>query len=104
VSKRFRTCDLEQVFLLSSLQDWLPEEPLARFVDRFRRWYSSQRLTASSSQILGMGTKRYERNRHLCASDWDEAGDSLKQNHFIFMVFGVQTSPVRNWRYDCSQP
>lgn len=33
MSKRFRTCDLEQVFLLPpSLQDWLPEEHLARFI------------------------------------------------------------------------
>jgi transposase len=33
VSKRFRTCDLDQVFLLPpSLQDWLPEKHLARFV------------------------------------------------------------------------
>lgn len=33
VSKNFRTCDLEQVFLLPpSLQDWLPENHLARFV------------------------------------------------------------------------
>jgi transposase len=33
VSKRFRTCDLEQVFLLPpSLQDWLPEDHLARFI------------------------------------------------------------------------
>jgi transposase len=33
VSKRFRTCDLDQVFLLPpSLQDWVPEDHLARFV------------------------------------------------------------------------
>jgi transposase len=33
VSKNFRTCDLEQPFLLPpSLQDWLPESHLARFV------------------------------------------------------------------------
>ena len=33
MSKNFRTCDLEQVFLLPpSLQDWLPENHLARFV------------------------------------------------------------------------
>jgi transposase len=33
VSKNFRTCDLDQVFLLPpSLQDWLPENHLARFV------------------------------------------------------------------------
>jgi hypothetical protein len=33
VSKRFRTCDLDQVFLLPpSLQDWLPENHLARFI------------------------------------------------------------------------
>jgi transposase len=33
VSKNFRTCDLDQPFLLPpSLQDWLPENHLARFV------------------------------------------------------------------------
>jgi len=33
VSKRFRTCDLDQLYLLPpSLQDWLPEGHLARFV------------------------------------------------------------------------
>jgi len=33
MSKRFRSCSLEQPFLLPpSLQDWLPESHLARFV------------------------------------------------------------------------
>jgi transposase len=33
VSKKFRTCDLDQPFLLApSLQDWLPENHLARFI------------------------------------------------------------------------
>ena len=33
MSKRFRTCDLDQLYLLPpSLQDWLPEGHLARFV------------------------------------------------------------------------
>jgi transposase len=33
MSKRFRACSLDQVFLLPpSLQDWLPEDHLARFV------------------------------------------------------------------------
>jgi transposase len=33
VSKNFRTCDLDQPFLLPpSLQDWLPENHLARFI------------------------------------------------------------------------
>jgi transposase len=33
VSKKFRTCDLDQPFLLPpSLQDWLPENHLARFI------------------------------------------------------------------------
>lgn len=33
MSKRFRICDLDQVFLLPpSLQDWVPEDHLARFV------------------------------------------------------------------------
>lgn len=33
MSKRFRTCDLKQPFLLPpSLQDWLPEKHLARFL------------------------------------------------------------------------
>ena len=33
MSKSFRTCDLDQPFLLPpSLQDWLPEEHLARFI------------------------------------------------------------------------
>src|ERR1035438_6061850 len=33
VSKRFRTCDLDQVVLLPpSLQEWLPDNHLARFV------------------------------------------------------------------------
>jgi hypothetical protein len=33
VDKRFRVCDLDQQFLLPpSLQDWLPENHLARFI------------------------------------------------------------------------
>jgi transposase len=33
VNKRFRVCDLDQLFLLPpSLQEWLPERHLARFV------------------------------------------------------------------------
>ena len=33
MSKNFRTCDLDQPFLLPfSLQDWLPENHLARFI------------------------------------------------------------------------
>jgi len=33
VGKRFRTCDLDQLYLMPpSLQDWLPEDHLARFV------------------------------------------------------------------------
>ena len=33
MSKRFRTCSLDQPFLLPpSLQDWLPEKHLARFI------------------------------------------------------------------------
>ena len=33
MSKRFRTCDLNQPLLLPpSLQDWLPEGHLARFI------------------------------------------------------------------------
>lgn len=33
VSKKFRTCDLDQPFLLPpSLQEWLPEDHLARFI------------------------------------------------------------------------
>jgi hypothetical protein len=33
MGKRFRSCDLNQAYLLPpSLQDWLPESHLARFV------------------------------------------------------------------------
>jgi hypothetical protein len=33
MSKRFRVCSLDQEFLLPpSLQDWLPEDHLARFI------------------------------------------------------------------------
>jgi hypothetical protein len=33
MNKRFRTCALDQPFLLPpSLQDWLPEQHLARFI------------------------------------------------------------------------
>jgi hypothetical protein len=33
MSKRFRACSLDQEFLLPpSLQDWLPEDHLARFI------------------------------------------------------------------------
>ena len=33
MNKRFRVCDLDQLFLLPpSLQDWLPEDHLARFI------------------------------------------------------------------------
>jgi hypothetical protein len=69
MSKRFRECSLDQPFLLPpSLQDWLPENHLARFVadvvhqldlreiyDCYKRkaWYRCARISAQPALMLG---------------------------------------------------
>src|ERR1035438_5371284 len=58
MSQRFRVCDLNQPLLLPpSLQDWLPEGHLARFVRRDSRWTGSvgdlRRLSPERRQGIG---------------------------------------------------
>jgi transposase len=60
VSKRFRTCDLEQVFLLPpSLQDWLPEEHLARFIADVTDQLDLSRIFAVYARKDGRGMAAY---------------------------------------------
>jgi transposase len=60
VSKRFRTCDLEQVFLLPpSLQDWLPENHLARFIAEVMNELDLSAIYAKHKRADGRGLAAY---------------------------------------------
>jgi len=60
VSKRFRTCDLNQVFLLPpSLQDWLPENHLARFVAEVTNELDLSKIVAVYGRRDGRGMAAY---------------------------------------------
>jgi transposase len=60
VSKRFRTCDLEQVFLLPpSLQDWLPEDHLARFIADVTDQLDLSEIVAVYARKDGRGMAAY---------------------------------------------
>jgi transposase len=60
VSKRFRTCDLDQVFLLPpALQDWLPEEHLARFIGDVTDQLDLSQIQAVYGRKDGRGMAAY---------------------------------------------
>jgi len=60
VSKRFRTCDLNQVFLLPpSLQDWLPENHLARFIAEVTHELDLSKIVAVYGRKDGRGMAAY---------------------------------------------
>jgi len=62
VSKRFRTCDLNQVFLLPpSLQDWLPEAHLARFIAEVTNELDLSKIVAAYGRKDGRGMAAYTR-------------------------------------------
>jgi len=60
VNKRFRVCDLEQPFLLPpSLQDWLPESHLARFVAEVTNELDLSAIYAEYERSDGRGLSAY---------------------------------------------
>jgi len=60
VNKRFRVCDLNQPFLLSpSLQDWLPEGHLARFVADVTNELDLSAIYAEYERNEGRGLSAY---------------------------------------------
>jgi len=60
VSKRFRTCDLNQVFLFPpSLQDWLPEGHLARFIAEVTNELDLSKIMAAYGRKDGRGMAAY---------------------------------------------
>ena len=60
MSKRFRTCDLNQVFLLPpSLQDWLPENHLARFIAEVTNELDLSKIVAVYGRKDGRGMAAY---------------------------------------------
>lgn len=60
MSKRFRTCDLNQVFLLPpSLQDWLPENHLARFIAEVTNELDLSKIMAVYGRRDGRGMAAY---------------------------------------------
>ena len=60
MSKRFRTCDLNQVFLLPpSLQDWLPETHLARFIADVTNELDLSKIVAVYARKDGRGMAAY---------------------------------------------
>jgi hypothetical protein len=73
VSKRFRVCSLDQQFLLPpSLQDWLPEDHLARFVADVMNELDLSAIFAEYERSDGRGLSAYHpllmtRVLHSCA-------------------------------------
>ena len=60
VNKRFRVCDLNQPFLLApSLQDWLPEDHLARFVADVMNELDLSAICAEYERSDGRGLSAY---------------------------------------------
>src|SRR5712692_4032484 len=60
MSKRFRTCDLSQVLLLPpSLQDWLPERHLARFIADLTDQLDLSQILATYERKDGRGLAAY---------------------------------------------
>jgi transposase len=60
VNKRFRVCDLDQPFLLApSLQDWLPENHLARFVADVCNELDLRAIYAEYERSDGRGLSAY---------------------------------------------
>jgi transposase len=60
VSKSFRTCDLDQPFLLPpSLQDWLPEDHLARFIAELTNGLDLSEIYAFYGRRDGRGKAAY---------------------------------------------
>jgi transposase len=60
VSKNFRTCDLEQPFLLPpSLQQWLPEDHLARFIAELAEGLDLSKIYAHYGRRDGRGKAAY---------------------------------------------
>jgi transposase len=60
VGKRFRTCDLDQLYLLPpSLQDWLPENHLARFVADVMNELDLSSIYAEYERKDGRGQSAY---------------------------------------------
>jgi transposase len=60
MSKRFRECSLEQPFLLApSLQDWLPEDHLARFIAEVVETFDLSEIYAQYERKDGRGLAAY---------------------------------------------
>jgi transposase len=60
VGKNFRTCDLDQPFLLPpSLQDWLPENHLARFIAELMNVLDLSRIYGFYGRRDGRGKAAY---------------------------------------------
>ena len=60
MTKRFRICDLDQLFLLPpSLQEWLPEEHLARFVADVANELDLSTIYAAYERSDGRGLSAY---------------------------------------------
>src|SRR5215471_17937876 len=60
VNKRFRVCDLNQSFLLPpSLQDWLPQDHLARFVADVANELDLSAIYAEYERTDGRGLSAY---------------------------------------------
>ncbi len=60
MGKRFRTCDLDQLYLLPpSLQNWLPENHLARFVADVRNELDLSSIYADYERKDGRGQSAY---------------------------------------------
>jgi transposase len=60
MSKRFRTCTLDQPLLLApSLQDWLPERHLARFIADVTDELDLSKIIAAYGRQDGRGLAAY---------------------------------------------
>jgi transposase len=83
MSKQFRSCDLNQAYLLPpSLQDWLPEDHLARFVAEVVESLNLSGIYAQYEERDGRGLAAYDPRRKM--------GNTGKGNG--------ATNCRRNWR------
>ena len=67
MGKSFRACDLDQMYLLPpALQDWLPEDHLARFIAEVSSELDLQPIYAVYEQRDGRGQQHQPAPDQLC--------------------------------------
>ena len=80
MSKQFRNCDLNQAYLLPpSLQDWLPEGHLARFVAEVVETLDLSEIYAKYEERDGRGLAAYDPRMMVRLTARDVRGGSNQE-------------------------